>query len=250
MKTAINYILLSIVLLFSLSQVGCVSETAAAPISMVIAKSELSSGYYKVHAGDTLYSIAWAYNLDYRKLARYNRLSNNAILNVGEVIRLNDSVKRLRRGGYKKKVSVFYSNVDRKNQNKTHYLSSSKLVSPKRWIWPTKGKVIERFSRSASGNKGLNIAGKYGQPVHSSAKGVIVYCGVGVRGYGSLIIVKHSRDFLSAYANNSVILVKLGQRVKAGQLIAKMGRTNAGNALLHFEIRYDGNPVNPAKYLG
>ncbi len=249
MKVFNNYILLSIVFLFSLSQVSCVSETASAPVFVAEIKPVLTPGYYKVHKGDTLYSIAWAYDLDYRKLARYNSLSNNAVLDVGEVIRLNNLVKRVKRSPLRHKVALFYSEKVKKAKAGADYHNSSKLVRPQRWLWPTKGKVIEGFSSSASGNKGLNIAGQYGQSVYASAKGVVVYCGTGIRGYGNLIIVKHNRNFLTAYANNSVILVKLGETVRSGEKIAKMGRIDSGRALLHFEIRYNGKSVNPKKYL-
>ncbi len=116
------------------------------------------------------------------------------------------------------------------------------------WIWPATGKVVAGFSESAN-LKGIDIAGKSGQPVVASAAGKVVYAGTGLRGYGKLIIVKHNNTFLSAYAHNKEIDVKEGQQVAKGQKIAEMGDTDADQVMLHFEIRRLGKPVDPAKLL-
>jgi lipoprotein NlpD len=116
------------------------------------------------------------------------------------------------------------------------------------WIWPTNGKVIAGFSESAN-LKGIDIAGKPGQPVVASAAGKVVYVGSGLRGYGKLVIVKHNGTFLSAYAHNREILVKEGQQVAKGQKIAEMGDSDSDQVKLHFEIRRLGKPVDPAKFL-
>jgi len=116
------------------------------------------------------------------------------------------------------------------------------------WVWPTAGKVLAGFSET-SNLKGIDIAGKAGQPVIASAAGKVVYAGAGLRGYGKLIIVKHNNSFLSAYAHNKEILVKEGQQVARGQKIGEMGDTDADQVKLHFEIRRLGKPVDPAKYL-
>jgi lipoprotein NlpD len=116
------------------------------------------------------------------------------------------------------------------------------------WIWPTAGKVVAGYSDSAN-LKGIDIAGKAGQPVVASAAGRVVYAGTGLRGYGKLIIVKHNSTYLSAYAHNRELLVKEGQQVAKGQKISEMGDTDADQVKLHFEIRRLGKPVDPAKYL-
>jgi lipoprotein NlpD len=116
------------------------------------------------------------------------------------------------------------------------------------WIWPATGKIVAGFSESAN-LKGIDIAGKAGQPVVASAAGKVVYAGAGLRGYGKLIIVKHNNTFLSAYAHNREIAVKEGQQVAKGQKIAEMGDTDADQVKLHFEIRRLGKPVDPAKFL-
>jgi lipoprotein NlpD len=116
------------------------------------------------------------------------------------------------------------------------------------WAWPAAGKVISGFSETAN-LKGIDIAGKSGQPVLASGPGKVVYAGNGLRGYGKLIIIKHNNTFLSAYAHNREILVKEGQQVARGQKIAEMGDSDADQVKLHFEIRRLGKPVDPAKFL-
>ncbi|PIJ50494.1 peptidase [Erwinia sp. OLTSP20] len=117
------------------------------------------------------------------------------------------------------------------------------------WRWPTEGKVIDNFSASEGGNKGIDIAGTRGQPVYATATGRVVYAGNALRGYGNLIIIKHNDDYLSAYAHNDTMLVREQQQVQAGQKIATMGSTGTSSVRLHFEIRYKGKSVNPLRYL-
>ena len=116
------------------------------------------------------------------------------------------------------------------------------------WSLPAQGKVIAQFSE-ATNRKGIDIAGKFGQPVLASAPGKVVYSGSGLRGYGKLIIIKHNKTYLSAYAHNDKVLVKEGQSVTRGQKIAEMGKTDTDQVKLHFEVRRFGKPVDPAKYL-
>lgn len=115
------------------------------------------------------------------------------------------------------------------------------------WVWPTSGKVLAGFSEG--GSKGIDIGGRSGQPVLAAAPGKVVYSGNNLRGYGNLVIIKHNKTYLSAYAHNSQILVKEGQTVSRGQKIAEMGKTDADHVKLHFEIRRLGKPVDPLKYL-
>jgi len=116
------------------------------------------------------------------------------------------------------------------------------------WMWPASGKLVTGFSDTAN-LKGIDIAGKEGQPVAASAAGKVVYAGTGLRGYGKLVIIKHNATYLSAYAHNREILVKEGQQVAKGQKIAEMGNTDSDQVKLHFEIRRQGKPVDPLKYL-
>jgi len=115
------------------------------------------------------------------------------------------------------------------------------------WIWPATGKTVATFSEG--GNKGVDIAGKAGDPVIASADGKVVYSGTGLRGYGKLVILKHNNTYLSAYAHSQTILVKEGQTVSKGQKIAEMGNSDADQVKLHFEVRRQGKPVDPLKYL-
>jgi lipoprotein NlpD len=115
------------------------------------------------------------------------------------------------------------------------------------WIWPAHGNLIAGFDEAK--NKGLDIAGKAGEPVFASADGRVVYAGAGLRGYGNLIILKHNNTYLTAYAHNQTLLVKEDQSVQKGQKIAEMGNSDADRVKLHFEIRRQGKPVDPARYL-
>jgi len=114
------------------------------------------------------------------------------------------------------------------------------------WMWPVKGKVLAAFTESS---KGMDLAGRKGQPVHAAASGRVVYSGAGLRGYGKLIIIKHNNTWLSAYAHNDNLLVKEQEDVRKGQRIAEMGSTDADQVKLHFEVRRLGKPVDPAKVL-
>ncbi|BFU60605.1 MULTISPECIES: murein hydrolase activator NlpD [Rodentibacter] len=123
------------------------------------------------------------------------------------------------------------------------------VISNISWLWPASGNIIQGFSNSDGGNKGIDIAGSRGQAVKAAAAGRVVYAGNALRGYGNLIIIKHNDDFLSAYAHNDRILVSDQQEVKAGQEIAKMGSSGTNSVKLHFEIRYKGKSVDPVRYL-
>ncbi|PDO88895.1 lipoprotein NlpD [Kosakonia sp. AG348] len=128
--------------------------------------------------------------------------------------------------------------------------SSTSTSSPiASWRWPTDGNVIDNFSATEGGNKGVDIAGSKGQAIVATADGRVVYAGNALRGYGNLIIIKHNDDYLSAYAHNDTMLVREQQEVKAGQKIATMGSTGTSSTRLHFEIRYKGKSVNPLRYL-
>ena len=122
-------------------------------------------------------------------------------------------------------------------------------VSNINWNWPTSGNVVQGFSNSDGGNKGIDIAGSRGQAVNAAAAGRVVYAGNALRGYGNLIIIKHNDDFLTAYAHNETLLVKDQQQVSAGQQIAKMGSSGTNSVRLHFEVRYKGQSVDPMRYL-
>ncbi|MDW5418494.1 MULTISPECIES: peptidoglycan DD-metalloendopeptidase family protein [unclassified Iodobacter] len=129
------------------------------------------------------------------------------------------------------------------NASSTQNMKDEKATE---WAWPTVGRAVKGFSDE---NRGIDISGKMGQSVVASAKGKVVYAGAGLRGYGKMIILKHNQEFLTAYANNSKLLVKEGDEVKRGDKIAEMGNSDSEQVKLHFEMRRFGKPVDPAKYI-
>ena len=232
---------------------GCSSDLASAPVSNLWYQKSAPNDYYRVRSGDTLYSIAWTFGLDYRSIAAENHLKSPYSLVAGQSLRMTNVPKgefRAVRAASPVAVASKAASASRlavKTKQKQKWLVSTK--SPSSWGWPVKGRVVQKFKSGLAANAGLDISGRYSQPVRAAASGVVVYAGAGVRGYGNLIIVKHSASYLSAYAYNSRVKVKLGQRVKKGDAIAAMGRDAAGKAMLHFEIRKNGRPVNPLLYL-
>ena len=226
-----------------------VKKTAAKSPSAGVKKPS----HHKVRSGDTLYSISWDFNLDYKEVARWNNIRAPYVIYPGQSIRLTAPsakkyvVKKTVPGNTKpagKKTVEKQAEVAKKVRKKDESVKYARNIN---WQWPTKGKLIK--SNSPISKKGLDIAGKKGQLIKASGAGVVVYSGSGLLGYGRLIIIKHNETYLSAYAHNSVLMVKEGDSVSGGQKIAKMGQDSNGQILLHFEIRKNGNPVEPAKYL-
>ncbi len=215
---------------------------------------------HRVVPGDTLFSIAWRYGFKYQELAKYNGISTPYNIYPGQVIRLDTGSKVTLVGSDKKlpvaSNSLSISSAYSKN-NRSKYQASAVGVNGKRslqagalvWFWPAKGPILKRFAGSSTLEKGIDIGGKLGEPVLAAASGQVVYAGSGLRGYGKLLIVKHNDTFLSAYAHNNSLLVKEGDFVKVGQRIADMGSSGTEGVKLHFEIRRDGNPEDPLKYL-
>jgi lipoprotein NlpD len=286
-------------LLISTVLAGCASDGHRAPVyeraeaekNAAMAKKSLREKdwrpkSYIVQKGDTLYSIAFNYGLDYHDLADLNGIKDPGMISIGQEIRLfpNRAKPAARVTPVEAKpVEILvkdqpklakypYSEtaiaeIDKVQQQVTKVYLSKPEVKPDsqadtstddsadvgdepvmEWSLPAHGRVIAQFSESDN-RKGIDIAGKLGQPVMASANGKVVYSGSGLRGYGKLIIIKHNNTFLSAYAHNNKILVKEGQSVSRGQKIAEMGNTDARQVELHFEVRRYGKPVDPAKYL-
>jgi lipoprotein NlpD len=228
---------------------------------------------HTVHRGDTLYSIAWRYGIDYRRLAGWNAIRQPYTIYPGQKLRLRQppATQTAQRPSSSQSHSARAPGVSSSAGSKTSKKPAGKTstskktattgsskksksgaakggsASVKRWQWPAKGKVVTSFSRS--GRKGIDIAGKFGQSIVAASGGRIVYSGSGLIGYGQLIIVKHNKRYLSAYAHNNKILVKEGDTVTGGQRIAEMGRNGSNRAMLHFEIRRDGKPIDPVRYL-
>ena len=223
---------------------------------------ERGPGWYTVKRSDTLYSIAWRYGLDYHQLAQWNQIAVNDPIYPGQRLRLLKPHSQATPGvsagaspstSSQSSGSAVTSSSSSKSTSKSKTTSAAAgdsvaMRNPVKWIWPTAGKPLNTFLASQLDRRGINIAGKEGQPVLAVADGRVVYSGNGLDGYGNLIIIKHSDTYLSAYAYCRERLVEEGMAVKAGKLVARMGQRD-NVAMLHFEIRRNGKPVDPLKYL-
>ncbi len=252
-----------------------------------ISRGRFSNKTYTVKQGDTLFYIAWITGKHFLDLAEHNNIPIPYRLQIGQKIQCDHlsfnkdrsiltvidatgsgipripSSNQIETTIVNYEVTKTHSNEEAKNKLspvgvrdivshmaipiKTLPVSSHVFV--RSWIWPTDGKIINNFSLSEGGNKGIDIVGTYGEPVLAAADGRVVYAGNALRGYGNLVIIKHNDDYLSAYAHNATILVREQQAVKAGQKVATMGDTGTSSVRLHFEIRYKGKSVNPLGHL-
>lgn len=294
---------------------GCTAQQNYAPVINAWEDPGVMKSRYRVQNDDTLYSIAWAFDLDYRDLAQANNLSPPYHLCKGQTLTMHvipthkeappmpDAapevtsfpVRTMNSEIENYQENYIPQNKPNRNPSKVSSpnLAAKELTLPEielkalhtipspqhtfihkspelsemrpiqvaasrkdtrcikmaHWQWPAQGKVVKGFSLEQGGNKGIDIAGHLGDPIKAVAPGKVVYSGCGLRGYGNLIIIKHSDNYLSAYAHNKKLLVREGDVVQAGKAIAKMGQTSNGDVLLHFEIRRNGKPVNPLLYL-
>ena len=210
-----------------------------------------------VTRGETLYAIAWRYDLDYRDLARANGLGSSFRIVPGQALMLtrestqgSDYSAPAPRSSSQKQPAA---QAPSRSINQTSAQNSAPSVaaadSTVNWQWPLRGEVLVPFGGDNGLNKGIDIRGNLGEPVLAAGAGQVVYAGSGLRGYGNLLIVKHSETYLSAYAHNRVLLVEEGDQVSAGKKIAEVGSSGTNSTKLHFEIRFDGQPVDPLRYL-
>ena len=194
---------------------------------------------YQVQPGDTLYSIAWRFGLDYHDLARWNGIGSDYLIKPGQTLRL-----------YAPAVAATPPVAQAAAHNQPPARPAASVgFGTVTWQWPVDGRVIRLFHPDNPLSKGIDISGDRGTDVRAAAAGKVVYAGSGIIGYGKLIIIKDSEHFLSAYADNDEMLVREGDSVRAGDLIATMGLDRNGHPLLHFEIRRNGKPVDPLNYL-
>jgi lipoprotein NlpD len=252
---------------------SCSNRSQPAPVSELyqgktfrdFEQHAYSAKTYQVKAGDTLYSIAWYSGNDYRDLARINKISSPYQIRPGQILTLVKLPKSIRPNLHKStgqtSKTIINQSVD--PSKKQAYGESEQNVNKgpigpttgqfpdrvKSWHWPTYETVSRGFSAKEQGNKGLDFSGKLGLPILAAADGKVVYTGDALRGFGKLVIIKHSDAYLTAYAHNDNILVKEQQWVWAGQKIATMGKSGTDKVKLRFEVRYKGKSVDPLRYL-
>jgi lipoprotein NlpD len=206
-------------------------------------------GYYTVKPGDTLIRIGMDNGQSGRDIARWNKLDNPNLIETGQVLRVAPPSQDLAaaRPGASSVTAPAVTPAASAPAAPVALATPSAAEDAISFQWPARGNLISGFDESK--NKGLDIGGKVGDPVLAAADGRVVYVGAGLRGYGNLIILKHNNTYLTAYAHNQTLLVKEDQAIKRGQKIAEMGSSDADQVKLHFEIRRQGKPVDPAKYL-
>ena len=249
-------------------------NAARAPAKMVASADNAGKpGYYSVKSGDTLIRIGMDNGQSWRDIARWNNIENPNLIETGQVLRVTPPEET---GVVVRPVSstnvvttpapantasapapasntasvrppASAANPPNASTPTNNLANSDSAEDTVSFQWPTRGNVLAGFDEVK--NKGIDIAGKAGDPVLAAADGKVVYAGSGLRGYGNLVILKHNNTYLTAYAHNQSLLVKEDQAIKRGQKIAEMGNSDADQVKLHFEIRRQGKPVDPAKYL-
>lgn len=200
-----------------------------------------------VQRGQTLYRIATDNGISPLDLAMWNSIAPPYTIYPGQRLRLYPSGGRAPSSGSRRPATRPTQGTT--TPSRPPVVAAAPVTSPVPWRWPTEGPLIGRYAAGDPTKQGIDIAGAGGQSVRAAGDGVVVYSGSGLVGYGELIIVKHNEQWLSAYGHNRSRLVNEGQIVKAGQQIAEMGRSGAARDMLHFEIRYNGKPVDPLAYL-
>jgi lipoprotein NlpD len=228
-------------------------------------RSKYAPATHIVLKGDTLFSIALRYDLDYKRLALANNIHPPYIIRPNDVIYLKEYsgtiytpnkvtppvyprnnpvvVSQAKNTGVISEKGVKQKQEQRlpKVKNKT----ASNVDSDASWIWPVSGALLKQFSAKNSLSKGIDIGAAEGTPIKAARSGEVVYAGSGLKGYGNLIIIRHDEVYISAYAHNKSILVKEGQMIKRGDKIAELGMSGTQSPKLHFEIREHGKPINP-----
>lgn len=219
------------------------------------------NGFYVVKRGETLYSIASRHGLKFQEVATWNGIAEPYTIQSGQRLRLRPPQQQAasatsRQASKAPATSGAGAVASRPNATPRPATAAASVAakpppasSGLSWRWPAKGQIVGSFIAGEQTQQGIDIAGKSGQTIAAAADGVVVYSGAGLVGYGELIIIKHNEQWLSAYAHNRRRLVAEGTAVKAGEAVAEMGSTGAVRDMLHFEIRYNGKPVDPLIYL-
>ena len=276
---------LCLVTLLTLLLVGCAGQSGNIGVAPIDEREQPPSQSLRIHlvtGGDTLYSIAFRYERDFRELATINDLDSNYVIHPGQRIYLTAEAARdagiVASGQEVSSVSTARPVVPQDQgravsvltpaptltsapsvaaaPNQAQTSASAPLVLPalapvvaSDWVWPQIGPIVRSFGSGDPVSKGIQISADEGSSVVAAIDGVVVYAGAGLRGYGNLLIVKHDEEHLSAYAYNRELLAQEGDIVRAGQQIATVGADAEGNNRLYFEIRLDGTPVDPIRYL-
>ena len=228
------------------------------PVASAPTQEPVPPGFYRVKRGDTLIRIALDNGQSYRDIAAWNNITDPNLIEVDQVLRVKPPPSSARvvtkpiepikpvdsKASTDKKVAT--KKVEEKEVASAEPKADA-VDPPIKLSWPAKGKVVEEFNEAK--NKGIDIAGKMGEPIQAAADGKVVYAGNSLRGYGNLVIIKHDNTYLTAYAHNRTLVVKEGENVRKGQRIAEMGDSDANMVKLHFEVRMNGKPVNPMQYL-
>ncbi len=213
---------------------------------------------HRVRRGDTLYSIAYEYDLDFRSLAIANNMNSPYTIFVDQEVNLdisritNPAIRSSNAGASALGTPVNNNSIARAQAGNINGgvlrqpIAGSAVLQPE-WQWPHSGRVLRGFQANA--NKGIDISGNLGDPVLAAGDGEVVYSGNGVQGSGDLIIIRHNDRYLSAYSHNSVMMVNVGSRVNVGEKIGEVGINLTGVPMLHFEIRVDGKPADPGSFL-
>jgi lipoprotein NlpD len=258
--TALSVVSILIIVLI----VSACSSNRAADVDERSRQYTYRGKIHRVAKGETLFSIAWRYGVDFKKLAEFNGIKPPYTIYPSQQIRLdirsaNGKIFSSETSSPNSKKSILASKSDGSSRSiyRSGNRSDGASISPNndnfqsspKWQWPVAGKMIAPFQGETGLNKGIDLSGKLGEPVLAAASGRVVYAGSGLSGYGKLLIIKHNETFLSAYAHNDEISVKEGDLVKGGQRIADMGSSGTDRVKLHFEIRSEGSPVDPLKYL-
>lgn len=256
-----------IAVLFALFLSAC-GSSAKAPVGERGIPSASNPGTHRVSKGESLYSIAWKYGIDYKELAKWNGINSPYTIHANQQLRTEpprsvvrmplqtESVKPvpLPTPAQKSKPIAQKSKpiqkpapppVASKPVARGKPASTGKPV----WQWPAQGRLARKFDAKSTGKKGIAIAGQRNAPVRAAAAGRVVYRGSGLVGYGRLIIVRHNNNYLSAYGHNQELMIEEGDQVRAGQVIARMGSSGTKSVMLHFEIRRNGKPVDPLRLL-
>ena len=250
---------------------SCASEPIKAPVGDHSQRPVRSPESHRVRQGDTLYSVAFLYGYSVDELVAWNNLRKPYTIFKGQQLRLRPPPVKAVTPPPRPT-----SKAPRASQPKPYYPPSRPKTAPSSkptakdrvraepsiatralpatnrrviWYWPVNSRLLSGYDGKSAGKKGIKFAGNSGDPVRAAAAGKVVYSGSGLSGYGRLIIIKHNKDFLSAYAHNRKLIAAEGQWVNKGEIIARMGRSGTDRTQLHFEIRKKGRPVNPLRYL-